>query len=124
MSFAVALVGFSLAAITFEIVQWFRRDTTRKSAPPAVVVPGACIAVVLLLTTLTWLEKAVGLSPRFARLPRWLEAGVFALLILVVALLGRGEHAVLGFFPLGFVTILTVLGLLLVSGGRAGTGAN
>ena len=54
LSFAVALIGFSLAAITFEIVQWFRRDTTRKSAPPAVVVPGACIAVVLLLTTLTW----------------------------------------------------------------------
>ena len=55
LSFAVVLIGFSLAAITLEIVQWWRRgDDPHSAAPPAVVVPGACITVVLLLTALTW----------------------------------------------------------------------
>ena len=54
LSFAVVLVGFSFAAITLEIVKWWRRGTARNTAPPAVVVPGACIAAVLLLTALTW----------------------------------------------------------------------
>ncbi len=54
LSFAVAVVGFSLAAITLEIVTWWRLGTTRTAAPPPVVVPGACITVVLLLTALTW----------------------------------------------------------------------
>jgi apolipoprotein N-acyltransferase len=53
LSFAVVVTGFSLAAITFEVVQWLRRDT-RQAAPPAVVVPGVCITAVLLLTALTW----------------------------------------------------------------------
>jgi apolipoprotein N-acyltransferase len=54
LSFAVVLVGFSLAAITLEIVKWWQTGTTRTQGPPAVVVPGACITVVLLLTALTW----------------------------------------------------------------------
>jgi apolipoprotein N-acyltransferase len=54
LSFAVVVTGFSLAAITFEIVQRLRRDDTEVAAPPAVVVPGACITVVLLMTALTW----------------------------------------------------------------------
>lgn len=54
LSFAVVLIGFSLAAITLEIVKWWRTGATRTAGPPAVVVPGACITVVLLLTALTW----------------------------------------------------------------------
>ncbi len=55
LSFAVVVTGFSLAAIAFEIVQWWRRDENTQSAgPPAVVVPGVCISVVLLATALAW----------------------------------------------------------------------
>ena len=54
LSFAVVLVGFSLTAITLEIVKWWRLGDTRTPRPPAVVVPGACITVVLLVTALTW----------------------------------------------------------------------
>jgi apolipoprotein N-acyltransferase len=54
LSFAVVLVGSSLAAIALEIVKWWRLGTTRTAGPPAVVLPGACITVVLLLTALTW----------------------------------------------------------------------
>jgi apolipoprotein N-acyltransferase len=54
LSFAVVLVGFSVAAITLEIARWWRGGNTRTAAPPPVVVPGACITVVLLLTALTW----------------------------------------------------------------------
>lgn len=54
LSFAVVLIGFCSAAIVFEVVQWFRRDSGENAAPPAVVVPGVCISVVLLVTALTW----------------------------------------------------------------------
>lgn len=54
LSFAVVLIGFSVAAIVFEVAQWWRRDTAHNAAPPAVVVPGVCIAAVLLVTALTW----------------------------------------------------------------------
>lgn len=54
LSFAVVLIGFSLAAITLEIVTWWRSGSTRTAGPPAVVIPGACVTVVLLLTALTW----------------------------------------------------------------------
>jgi apolipoprotein N-acyltransferase len=54
LSFAVVLTGFSLAAIIFEIVKWWRRDHSQKSGPPAVVVPGVCISAVLLTTALAW----------------------------------------------------------------------
>jgi apolipoprotein N-acyltransferase len=55
LSFAVALIGFSLAAIAFEVVKWWRHnDDFQKSAPPAVVLPGVCISAVLLATALAW----------------------------------------------------------------------
>ena len=55
LSFAVVLVGFSLAALAFEVVKWWRhKDESHKSAPPAVVLPGVCIAAVLLTTALAW----------------------------------------------------------------------
>src|SRR6478752_1506261 len=54
LSFAVALIGFSLAAITFEIVQWFRHNDTHAASPSVVVLPGVCISAVLLVTALAW----------------------------------------------------------------------
>ncbi len=54
LSFAVALIGFSLAAIVFETVQWWRGGEQQDAAPPAVFVPGTCISLVLLMTALTW----------------------------------------------------------------------
>jgi apolipoprotein N-acyltransferase len=55
LSFAVVLTGFSLAAITFEVMKWWRHDDdSRKAGPPAVVLPGVCISAVLLTTALAW----------------------------------------------------------------------
>jgi apolipoprotein N-acyltransferase len=55
LSFAVVLTGFCLAAITFEVVKWWRHsDESQKTAPPAVVLPGVCISAVLLTTALAW----------------------------------------------------------------------
>jgi apolipoprotein N-acyltransferase len=55
LSFAVVLVGFSLAALTFEVVKWLRhKDESHKAALPAVVLPGMCITAVLLTTALAW----------------------------------------------------------------------
>ena len=55
LSFAVVLTGFCLAAITFEVVTWWRHsDHRRPAAPPAVVLPGVCISAVLLATALAW----------------------------------------------------------------------
>ncbi len=55
LSFAVVLTGFCLAAITFEVVKWWRHsDQSRPAAPPAVVLPGVCISAVLLATALAW----------------------------------------------------------------------
>ena len=54
VSFAVTLLGFSLAALAFEIVDWWRRggdgEPGTDAAPPAVVLPGACICSVLIST--------------------------------------------------------------------------
>ena len=52
VSFAVTLLGFGIAALTFEIFDWWRRggDRSTASAPPAVVLPGACICLVLIGT--------------------------------------------------------------------------
>ena len=53
VSFAVTLLGFSLAALAFEIFDWWRRGgdgAPAASAPPAVVLPGACICLVLIST--------------------------------------------------------------------------
>ncbi|MUL45303.1 apolipoprotein N-acyltransferase [Mycobacterium sp. CBMA293] len=55
VSFAVALVGFSALAIVLEAVKRWRHDhRTGAGAPPAVFVPGACIAVILLLIVIAW----------------------------------------------------------------------
>ena len=51
VSFAVTLLGFSLAALAFEIFDWWRRGddgSSAASAPPAVVLPGACVCLVLI----------------------------------------------------------------------------
>jgi apolipoprotein N-acyltransferase len=55
LSFAVVLIGFSLAAIVLEVVQlWGRQRDSHSAAPPAVMVPGICISGVLLTTALAW----------------------------------------------------------------------
>jgi apolipoprotein N-acyltransferase len=52
VSFAVTLLGFSFAALAFEIVHWWRRGDS--GAPPAVVVPGISICLVLVVTAAVW----------------------------------------------------------------------
>ncbi|NVN51906.1 apolipoprotein N-acyltransferase [Mycolicibacterium hippocampi] len=55
VSFAVVLLGFSVAAMTLEVIRWWRSDgADRAAAPPAVVIPGLCISLVLLATALAW----------------------------------------------------------------------
>jgi apolipoprotein N-acyltransferase len=55
LSFALVLTGFSLAAISFEVVKSCRHnDESHNAAPPAVVLPGVCISAVLLVTALAW----------------------------------------------------------------------
>jgi apolipoprotein N-acyltransferase len=51
VSFAVVLIASSVVAIGLEIATWWRRKPVA-DRPPAVVVPGLCIAVVLLATAL------------------------------------------------------------------------
>lgn len=53
VSFAVALVGFSLAAIAIEAHLWWRGDhPARRLLPPAVLLPGVSVALVLLTVAL------------------------------------------------------------------------
>ncbi len=52
VSFAVALVGFGLGAIIIEAATWWRTDHTGHSLPPAVVIPGISVALVLLTVAL------------------------------------------------------------------------
>ena len=55
VSFAVTLTGFGLAALVLAVVIWWRRDATQRAAvPPAVVLPGLCITLVLLGAALAW----------------------------------------------------------------------
>jgi apolipoprotein N-acyltransferase len=55
LSFATVLAGFSLAALDLGIVGWWRSDAAARAAtPPAVVLPGLCIALVLLSAALVW----------------------------------------------------------------------
>ncbi|MGK2882042.1 MAG: apolipoprotein N-acyltransferase [Mycobacterium sp.] len=58
LSFAITLSGFSIAALAMEIVRWWRAGERASgdvaSAPPAVVLPGICICVVLLATAVVW----------------------------------------------------------------------
>lgn len=55
VSFAVVLLGFSVSAMTLEVIGWWHRDAVaRAAAPPAVILPGLCICLVLLSTALAW----------------------------------------------------------------------
>lgn len=66
LSMAVVLVGFSATAIALEIVKWWRtgaraRDNaaatgaqSEASPPPAVVLPGVCICLVLFASLIIW----------------------------------------------------------------------
>jgi apolipoprotein N-acyltransferase len=63
LSTAVMLVGFSVTAIELEIVKWFKTgshargdDSTEDahSQPPAVVLPGVCICLVLFASLIVW----------------------------------------------------------------------
>lgn len=64
LSTAVVLVGFSFTAIALEIVKWFRTGGQSRNvpdapesgtvAPPAVVLPGVCICLVLLAAIVVW----------------------------------------------------------------------
>ncbi|MFZ0834039.1 MAG: apolipoprotein N-acyltransferase [Mycobacterium sp.] len=51
LSFAVAVLGFSATALALEVVDWWGN---RGDAPPRVVLPGVCIAGVLLGVAVTW----------------------------------------------------------------------
>ena len=54
LSLAVAVLGFSLTAFTVEVVSWWRHKppADEPSHPPAVLVPGLCVAAVLLTVAL------------------------------------------------------------------------
>ena len=61
LSTAVVLVGFSVTAIALEIVKWWRtggpgrsREGRPRRAPPAVVLPGICICLVLFAAAIVW----------------------------------------------------------------------
>ncbi|BBZ39977.1 hypothetical protein MCNS_30400 [Mycobacterium conspicuum] len=55
LSTAIVLVGSSLTAIALEIAHWLRpSDRTRAADPPAVLLPGVCICLVLLTAALAW----------------------------------------------------------------------
>ena len=55
VSFAVTLLGFSVSAMVLAVIDWWRRDAAaRAAAPPAVVLPGLCICLVLLSTAFAW----------------------------------------------------------------------
>lgn len=53
VSFAVVLVGFGLGAIGIEAYRWWRTDHHGgRARPPAVMLPGVCVALVLLMVAL------------------------------------------------------------------------
>lgn len=52
LSAAVVLAGCSATALAAEIVGWLRRDDTGR--PPAVLLPGLCICLVLLASVVVW----------------------------------------------------------------------
>ncbi|KLO41696.1 acyltransferase [Mycobacterium nebraskense] len=66
LSMAIVLVGFSATAIELEIVKWWRTGSrvhrgvgddepaTADTAPPAVVLPGVCICLVLFASVIVW----------------------------------------------------------------------
>lgn len=62
LSLAIMLVGFSATAIALEIVKWWHSGHPSRGvesahadlAPPAVVLPGVCICLVLLASVIVW----------------------------------------------------------------------
>lgn len=64
LSMAIVLVGFSATAIELEIVKWWRTGNRAHrggdeaaradAAPPAVVLPGVCICLVLFVSVVVW----------------------------------------------------------------------
>lgn len=59
LSMAIMLVGFSVTAIALEIMKWWRsghpvRGAEAEPAPPAVVLPGVCICLVLFASVIVW----------------------------------------------------------------------
>jgi apolipoprotein N-acyltransferase len=56
LSTAIMLVGFSATAIALEIAKWWRagREQNDDAKPPAVVLPGVCICLVLFAAVLVW----------------------------------------------------------------------
>ncbi|MBS9535017.1 apolipoprotein N-acyltransferase [Mycobacterium sp. M1] len=59
LSLVIVLIGCAGTVLTTEIVRWVRREyrTGRRAAaarPPAVLLPGVCICLALLLTVLVW----------------------------------------------------------------------
>ena len=62
LSTAIMLVGFSATAIALEVVKWWqasnrvtaRGGSTVQQPPPAVVLPGICICLVLLAAVIVW----------------------------------------------------------------------
>jgi apolipoprotein N-acyltransferase len=69
LSAAIMLVGFSATAIALEIVKWWQTDNSRRGGaddatvegsatidpgPPAVVLPGICICLVLFVSVIVW----------------------------------------------------------------------
>jgi apolipoprotein N-acyltransferase len=52
VSFGVALVGFSLAAIIIEALSWWRKQHHSGHLPPSVVLPGVSVVLVLLTVAL------------------------------------------------------------------------
>jgi apolipoprotein N-acyltransferase len=58
LSTAVMLVGFSATAIAMEIVKWWRTGSPARGGadakPPAVMLPGVCICLVLFAAVVVW----------------------------------------------------------------------
>lgn len=55
VSFGLTVLSFGLAALVLEVVRWWRRDAGGRAAvPPAVVLPGLCITLILLGSALAW----------------------------------------------------------------------
>lgn len=63
LSLAIVLIGFSATAIAIEIVKWWHAGRRARSgdqppnadaAPPAVVLPGVCICLVLFASVIVW----------------------------------------------------------------------
>lgn len=56
LSMAIVLVGCSTTAIALEVVKWWRSSgqSNRSDPPPAVVLPGVCVCLVLLAVVVVW----------------------------------------------------------------------